>query len=151
MDNVRYFITLPRCTVTVIEWSACVWVYQKLGMGDVKWHMLDHVADNIFRNGGLYLCDAGTWKYYRTIFKQMYAKTSKQTTYAMDDSNAIVDRRLDKETDNSLCKKRTKLKAMIMTMNGWLFYGKKRSKKILGVQEEPILLSRMNISNVHLT
>ena len=33
--------------------------YQKSGMGTVKWNLLDHIPDDIVRNGGLYLCEAG--------------------------------------------------------------------------------------------
>lgn len=32
---------------------------QTSGMGTVKWHLEDHVCDNIARSGGLYLNDAG--------------------------------------------------------------------------------------------
>lgn len=45
-------------------------VYQKSGIGTVKLHMLDHVADNVFKNERLYLCDAGMYKYLHSIFKQ---------------------------------------------------------------------------------
>lgn len=40
----------------------------------VKWHMIDHVVDNIVRNGGLYLCEPGLYEYAPKILKQSYSK-----------------------------------------------------------------------------
>lgn len=47
--------------------------YQKSEIGTVKWHMLYYVADDIIRNRGLQLCNAGLYQYSHTIFKKSYA------------------------------------------------------------------------------
>lgn len=49
--------------------------YQKPEMGTVKWHMLDLLSDDIAKNGGLLLYNAGVYEYSYTIFKQSYEKT----------------------------------------------------------------------------
>ena len=81
--------------------------YQKSGMGTVKWHLLEHVADDIVRNGGLQLCDAGMYEYSHIIFKQSYARTSKRRNSAMDESIAIVGRRV-RDDSGSSSRKRAK-------------------------------------------
>lgn len=57
--------------------------YQKSEMGTVKWHLLDHVANDIIKNGGLHLCKAGLYEYSHTIFKKSYERTLKQRCTAM--------------------------------------------------------------------
>lgn len=78
--------------------------YLKSCMVTVKWHMLYHVADEIVTNSGLYLCGAGQDEYSITIFNKSYFKTSKQRTYDMEESIAIVERRIGDGTTNLLLK-----------------------------------------------
>lgn len=63
-------------------------------MRTVKWHILDHVTENIVRNGGMFLCNAGLHEDSHTIFKNFHAKMSKRRKYVMDDSEATVGGRL---------------------------------------------------------
>lgn len=74
-------------------------------MGTVKWHMLNHVAEDIVRNGGLYLCDPGLYDYTHTTFNQPYAKTSKKRMYAMGEFISIVRRRISENTADSPLKR----------------------------------------------
>ena len=80
-------------------------------MGTVKWHMLDHVADDIVRNGGLYLCDAGLYEYSHILFKQAYRQTSKRRHSAMDDAVSRLGQSLTQE-DNTKTRKRPKHKEL---------------------------------------
>lgn len=68
--------------------------YQKSGFGTVKWYMIDHVAEDIERDSGLFLFDAGVYDCSHKIFKKSDAKTWKRITLALDDSISIVGRRL---------------------------------------------------------
>lgn len=59
--------------------------YQKSEMGTIKFHILDHVADYIVRDGGLFSFDEGVSDYSHIIFQQMYQKASKSRIKSMDD------------------------------------------------------------------
>ena len=85
--------------------------YQKSQMGTVKWHMLDHVPDDIVRNGGLFISDAGLYEYSHILFKQSYRKTSMRRRSEMDDAVATLGRQLA-EPDSTTTRKRPKHKEM---------------------------------------
>lgn len=46
--------------------------YHNLEMGTMNWDMLDHLAEDIVRNGAIYLCGAGLYVYSHTLLKQSY-------------------------------------------------------------------------------
>lgn len=66
-------------------------------MGTVKWHLLDHVADDIVRNGGSFLCDGGIYEHSHTISNHSRAKKSIRRSTEMDDSIEMVRRRISED------------------------------------------------------
>lgn len=71
--------------------SAC----QKSELLPVKMHLLDHISDDIVRNGGLFLCDAGFHKH--TILKHSYGKKAKRRRTEMDHLIAIAGLRVHED------------------------------------------------------
>lgn len=63
---------------------------QKLELGSNKWHMLDHVAEDIVQNGGPFLCDEGLYGYSNKLIKQYYEITYKRWQRAMDESIEVM-------------------------------------------------------------
>lgn len=63
-------------------------------MGIVKWHLLNHVCDDIARIGGLYLNDSSIYECPHKTFKNAYKLTSQWTISSMDDSSSVIERRI---------------------------------------------------------
>lgn len=66
-------------------------------MGTIKWHLLDHVCNEINRIGGLYLNDAGLYEGSQKLFKKGYQYTSERTRTSMDENFAVMEQRLAME------------------------------------------------------
>lgn len=77
------------------------------GLGTMKWHMLDHVCDDIIRLGGLYLNDAGLYEASHNQFKRAYHSTSQRTRSAMEESVTLIGRYIAMDRGPSEKKRRT--------------------------------------------
>lgn len=66
--------------------------YQPSGMGTLKFHLLDHLVDDIKRLGSISVMDAGPFEYSHTLFKQQYRGTSKRRHSAMKESIRQINR-----------------------------------------------------------
>lgn len=84
--------------------------FQKLEMKTIKWHMFDDGADDIVRNGGLFLYDACLDEYLHTFFKQSYDTTYNTRQRVMNDSIVVLGRRIGKnERMNTWSEQSTKM------------------------------------------
>lgn len=59
--------------------------------GTIKWHLLDHVCDEIARIGGLYWDDAGMYEGSHKLFRKAYNSTSRRTRKSMDESVVVME------------------------------------------------------------
>ena len=73
--------------------------FQKSGMCTVKWHVLDHVCEDIQRNGSIYQTSAELYEYAHSVFKRSYDRTSKRRASAMDESIEKLNNALNQGTD----------------------------------------------------
>lgn len=64
--------------------------FQKSHFATLKFHLLDHICDDILRLGGLHYGHAGLFEHAHTIFKRAYRATSKRTSTAMEETMAIL-------------------------------------------------------------
>lgn len=64
---------------------------QASNIGTVKWHMLNHVCEDIRRIGSLSLIDAGLYEYAHKFFKAVYKTTSGRKHSAMDETIKKLD------------------------------------------------------------
>jgi len=60
-------------------------------MGTLKFHLLDHIGDDIRRMGGLHVGDAGIYEHSHVHFKQHYRGTSRRRRSAMDETISAID------------------------------------------------------------
>ena len=58
------------------EGYALLGSFQNSGMCTVKWHVFDHVCDDIRRLGSLSAGSADLYEYSHILFKREYRKTS---------------------------------------------------------------------------
>jgi len=65
--------------------------YQPSGMGTLKFHLLDHIGDDIRRMGGLQFGDAGLYEHSHVYFKQQYRGTSKRSKTALEETLTAID------------------------------------------------------------
>lgn len=67
-----------------MNWVPVFSAYQKSGMNNVKWTLMDHNADDTLWNCGLFLCDACLYEHSNSIFKKSYAKSKNRKSHEMD-------------------------------------------------------------------
>ena len=60
--------------------------YQPSNFNTVKWHMLDHIPDDLRMYGGLEYLDAGLYEYAHTIPKDAYRRSSRRHATALSES-----------------------------------------------------------------
>lgn len=66
--------------------------YQASGMGTLKFHLLDHLVDDLRRMGGIHTLDAGLYEHSHARVKRWYNRTSKRRATAMSESMEILQR-----------------------------------------------------------
>lgn len=59
-----------------------------------KFHMLDHIAQDLRRSGGLRFGDAGLYEYSHTLVKKAYRSGSKRKANSMDETVALFEREM---------------------------------------------------------
>lgn len=79
-DASRRDIQLCRANVVVCSGPIRNWI---------KWHIMDHVADDIVRNLGRFFFHERLYDFSHIIFKNSYQKTSKRRSTAMKRSYYI--------------------------------------------------------------
>lgn len=69
--------------------SKCVHTFEKHcehGIHTLKFHLLDHVVEDLSKFGGLNILDASPYEHFNTFFKQSYRSTSKRIATRMDET-----------------------------------------------------------------
>ena len=79
--------------------------YQKSNMGTVKWHLLNHIVDDMLRLGSMIVCDAGIYEQSHRLFKFIYETTNKRLSTAIHDTISTLGGKLQ-ENVNLVSKKR---------------------------------------------
>ena len=60
--------------------------YHTSGLGTLKFHMLDHVVDDLADLSGIQFSDASFYEHSHVYFKEMYRSTSKRRTTVMSET-----------------------------------------------------------------
>jgi len=65
--------------------------YVERGLYTLKFHLLDHLVDDIEKYSSLAYLDAGPYEHYNAVIKQFYRKTSKRLNTALDETVRRMD------------------------------------------------------------
>ncbi len=80
--------------------------YQKSTMGTLKWHLLDHICEDMNRLGSMIVCDAGIYEQSHKLFKYVYnTATNKRQTTALEHTINTLGERINGNAEH-VCKKR---------------------------------------------
>ena len=66
--------------------------YQKSNMGTLKFHLLDHLVEDLGRFPNIEVLNAGIYEYSHCIVKRMYNHTSRRKNSAMSESVRMLER-----------------------------------------------------------
>lgn len=96
--------------------------YQSSEMGTLKFHLLDHLVDDIRRMGGVGPLDAGLYEHSHLIVKRWYSKTSKRRETAMSESMELMHRSQAYKRDSAVSERSRKVnKNVSLVRDGFSF------------------------------
>ena len=66
--------------------------YVEKGLYTLKFHLLDHLAEDVEKHSSLAYLDAGPYEHYNAVVKQFYRKTSRRHDTALEETVRRMDR-----------------------------------------------------------
>ena len=84
------------------ECVKCFSPYVSNGLFTLKFHLLDHLTDDLKRYGSLSFLSAGPYEYFNTIVEKHYRTTSKRTSTALSETIASMSSEMDSQQNDPL-------------------------------------------------